>query len=123
MGEFARQRDGLVSIYSEAPKNLWEEFGQFWDEISRRRYDFHWRDNKRQALEAADLSSLKSFVKKVVRPASRLYVQVHSISEEPGKQAPDDAVTPAKADRVWRGRDDMENFCRSARWVSRVSDS
>merc|ERR1712050_285553 len=79
--EFCRQRDGLVSNLAEAPKNLGEEFHRHWREISRQRYGFGRREVNRKALEIANLRGLQDYVRDLVRAAPRLYVEVHSTSQ------------------------------------------
>merc|ERR1712039_836359 len=116
--EFLRQRGGLVSILAEAPVNLQEEFDEYWSEISLRRYDFRWREQRRQAAEGLDLVGLRTFARSVVFSAPRLYVEVHSICDEGGTSAPKPTTLAAKPDRLWRGWEDSKEFRRVAHWVA-----
>jgi len=123
--EFAKQRAGLASNLREAPKNLAEEFGQHWDEIVLKRYDFSHREKELRALEAASHKGLISFVRETVQKAPRLYLEVHSISPEPCKPLPAGlSVEVEPADRVWEGDEAAvrKNFRDGATWIALGQD-
>lgn len=111
--EFAKVREGLVSILSEAPKNLSEENSRYWNEVSRQRYDFQRRSRKRQAVQSTSLEDFKHFVAQLAT-APQLCIEVSSQSEpRPDPQA----ATPAPVDRTWQDDEARIEFRRTAEWV------
>ncbi|CAE7241780.1 mug138 [Symbiodinium sp. CCMP2592] len=111
--EFAKVREGLVSILSEAPKNLSEENSRYWNEVSRQRYDFQRRSRKRQAVQSTSLEDFKHFVAQLAT-APQLCIEVSSQSEpRPDPQA----ATPAPVDRTWQDDEARVEFRRTAEWV------
>eukprot|EP00927_Polykrikos_kofoidii_P033683 TRINITY_DN28500_c0_g1_i1.p1 TRINITY_DN28500_c0_g1~~TRINITY_DN28500_c0_g1_i1.p1 ORF type:complete len:1087 (-),score=161.98 TRINITY_DN28500_c0_g1_i1:124-3384(-) len=115
---FKRQRTGLVTNLAEAPKSLGEEFVRDWLEVGRDRYDFTRRERKRQAMEGLKLSEFRSFVRRNVRAAPRLYVEVRSIAASPQKVPPEGAEPAATPDRIWEGDEARQVFHAEAKWVT-----
>jgi len=118
--EFIRQRDGLVSNLSAKPKNLGEEFGRYWGEISKRRCDFEYQERKRALVEATSLEDLRKFVRCCLASAPRLDIEIRSTAGSPEKCPPDDAASEPPGpmpDRIWDGAAAAAEFRRGATWV------
>lgn len=113
--DFALHREGLAANVAETPKNLMEEFSTFWAEITKRTYDFYWKEALVTVIRAITLDSFRSFVDQI-QTAPRLWVEVKSVAPGPGKSLLD-APVPPQPDRTWEGPEAMCQFRANARWV------
>lgn len=75
---FSKYKEALIARRREAPKNLQEETGRYWETLSSGRYDFERRKKEIAVLQELKLPAVRTLYKKVfVNPASvrKLIVQ------------------------------------------------
>ncbi|MFT5482461.1 MAG: insulysin [Halieaceae bacterium] len=54
---FNRHRDALIMELNQSPKNIFDQAGRYWRDISRKQYDFNGIENMTAALQGIDLAA------------------------------------------------------------------